>query len=271
LQLGGLLLAVGVAPHAIAEEFHLKDGTKIQGKIVGYEKDAFRVETSFGFAIIYKDRIARIVFDEPAAAEAAAPKEKPEQTTKEATGGETRSAPEATSRASRVGSPALAAAPAPIVENVTGTEYVNHTYGFRLFKPPTWRSYPQLVRSQTPLVAALGTPDETTLLLIGHEISRGDVADYARGDERTLRQFYKDYRRVSERATTVAGFPAIERRFTGTAEERFWTGLAIYVAHGQHYFTFLGLTAAGEMTSLQETVLRKVTNSLEFLPRQESP
>ena len=64
-----------------AAEFHLKDGTEIVGKILAFEQDAFRVETSLGFAIIHKDRIARILFPEAAANEAAlgeTPANKPE-------------------------------------------------------------------------------------------------------------------------------------------------------------------------------------------------
>lgn len=48
---------------AAGEEFHLKDGSTIVGKIVAYEEDSFRIETSFGFAVIYRDRIERIVFE----------------------------------------------------------------------------------------------------------------------------------------------------------------------------------------------------------------
>src|SRR5713226_10367114 len=41
------VLVWGVA--ARADEFRLKDGTKISGTIVGYENDSFKVETAFGF------------------------------------------------------------------------------------------------------------------------------------------------------------------------------------------------------------------------------
>src|SRR6266699_2241511 len=45
---------------ARADEIRLKDGTKISGTIVGFEDDSFRVETSYGFALILKDRVADI-------------------------------------------------------------------------------------------------------------------------------------------------------------------------------------------------------------------
>lgn len=64
---------LGVA--ARADEIHLKDGTKIDGTIVGYEGNSFRVQTSYGFALVRKDSIAEIIpGDRPANAKAAAVK-----------------------------------------------------------------------------------------------------------------------------------------------------------------------------------------------------
>jgi len=247
LWLGALILLASVP--LCAEEFHLKDGTKIVGKVVGYEKDAFRVETSFGIAIIYRDRIQRIVFDGSQATSAA--------------GSQPAAAP---ATPAPQPSPPEPPAPTPLVENVSSTSYVSETYGFRIFKPPTWRSYPQLVRPQTPLVAALGTPDESTLLLIGRESFSGSLADYTRSAERLLQQFYEDYRPQKERPTQVAGLSAIERTFTGQSDGRFWTGTAVYFTRGRYCYTLLGLTTAGETASFQQSLLRKVANSWEFLP-----
>lgn len=293
---------------AAAEEFYLKDGTKLTGKIVGFEKNAFRVETSFGMAIIYKDRIVRIVFAEAPAKKTtaekvpeakrkvtpkpSAKKSEPKPAKKEAARARAKKAPPpkavtksgvkkpepkpakretARARPKKSPPPKPAAPPTPpppvkIEEHVTGTEYVNRTYRFRMFKPLTWRSYPQLVTPQNALVAALGTPDETTLLLVGRELYSGNLADYVRLAEKSVKQLYEDYRVQGERRTTVAGLPAIERSFTGLAEGRFWTGWAIYFARGRQYFTLLALTAAGETTSFQQAVLHKVVGSLEFLP-----
>src|SRR5512135_1946540 len=57
LALLSLLILAGAAR---ADEIRLKDGTKIIGTIVGFENDSFRVETSFGFAIVQKDKVADI-------------------------------------------------------------------------------------------------------------------------------------------------------------------------------------------------------------------
>jgi hypothetical protein len=313
-----LLYGVLLSPKpARGEEFHLKDGTRIVGKIVAYEEDAFRVETSFGFAIVYKDRIERIIFVEPelppkkrtvkesATPPSSTPPKEPKPVRKEMSVEEpptpapketVAEAPETTASEARPAAPPAPPAPKEavaekaetvsstpsrrkpetpppppvpetIVEHVTATEYVNETYRFQMFKPPTWRSYPQLVKPQTPLVAALGTPDETTLLLIGRESYHGTLDQYAQVAENSLRRLYQDYQRQEEGPINVAGLPAIERRFTGAAEGRFWTGVAVYFAQGRQHFTLLGLTAAGETTNFQLAVLRKVVATLEFLPR----
>src|ERR1700687_37992 len=55
-----LLAAMVTAVVARADEIRLKDGTKIIGTIVGFENDSFRVETSYGFALIQKDKVADI-------------------------------------------------------------------------------------------------------------------------------------------------------------------------------------------------------------------
>src|SRR5579864_9099255 len=63
---GKLLLAFSLLTLLIpagamrADEIRLKDGSKIIGTIVGFENDSFRVETSYGFALIQKDKVADI-------------------------------------------------------------------------------------------------------------------------------------------------------------------------------------------------------------------
>ena len=116
----------------------------------------------------------------------------------------------------------------------------------------------------------MGTPDEATLLLIGRERYTGDLLSYARLAEPSLQELYQDYRKLAEVPTQVAGLPALERRFTGTTEGRFWTGMAIYFARGREYFTVLGVTAAGETVGFQQAILRKVVNSLVFFPEEVS-
>jgi hypothetical protein len=55
------LSAILLAPHAVrADDIKLKDGSKISGTIVGFEENSFKVQTSYGFAIVQKDQVASI-------------------------------------------------------------------------------------------------------------------------------------------------------------------------------------------------------------------
>src|SRR5437868_8092614 len=44
-----------------ADEIRLKDGKKLNGVIVGYEQNMFRIKTDFGYVLVEKDKIASIV------------------------------------------------------------------------------------------------------------------------------------------------------------------------------------------------------------------
>lgn len=59
LAVGALLVAAAVS--VCADEIRLKDGTKINGVIVGFEDNSFRVKTSFGYALVQKDQVVSIV------------------------------------------------------------------------------------------------------------------------------------------------------------------------------------------------------------------
>src|SRR5208282_4782071 len=67
LSAGLALIAalVCLAAPARAEEIILKNGEKIVGTIVGYEKDMFRVETEYGIALVRKDKVASIQVNKP--------------------------------------------------------------------------------------------------------------------------------------------------------------------------------------------------------------
>jgi hypothetical protein len=77
------LLAVaallGAPRPTCAEEIILKNGQKIVGTIVGYEKDMFRVETEYGIALVRKDKVASIQVSKP---EAGSPQTPPHPATK---------------------------------------------------------------------------------------------------------------------------------------------------------------------------------------------
>lgn len=269
---GAVLAALLVTLPAATDIFYLKDGSKLTGTIVGFEDNAFRVETNFGIALIFKDRIERIVFTEKAQqAQTQAPVKSEESTPPESDVEPAKQPQPAEATAQPSKAPARFPRPTTIREEVEATRYINHTFHFQMFKPPTWRSYPKMVTPENTLVAALGTPEESTLLLIGWERYAGSLRDYVALADATLRRPYARYRMISERPVQVAGVPALERRFTGSAEGRFWWGMAVYFSRGQDHFTLLGVTADSETASFQQAVLRKVVKSLTFFESAATP
>jgi hypothetical protein len=116
--LGVFLAMVAVAR---ADEIRLKDGSKIVGTIVDFENESFKVQTSYGFAMVRKDSIAQIIPSEPAKPVSSATTPAPSA----ASGSETTSAPSAkpqaqpaVARGTTSSAPAVSAAslamPAPI-------------------------------------------------------------------------------------------------------------------------------------------------------------
>lgn len=76
-----LFIAAGLVfvSAARADEIHLKDGTKIIGTIVGYEKNSFRVKTAYGFAEIQRSAVESITVSTAAKDEKEKSPAKPEK------------------------------------------------------------------------------------------------------------------------------------------------------------------------------------------------
>ena len=160
----------------LADEIKLKDGTKITGNIVGYEKDSFKVETSYGFALVRKDKVASITITDapktepPAKAEEAKPPEKKEPAP---------AAQPSTAAATPAAQPSKPAPPPePVIrESVDGTTYTNHTFGFRMYKPPSWRVIEGARKMLPAAIVAMGTNDQSTLMVMGRGMQRGVTLD----------------------------------------------------------------------------------------------
>jgi hypothetical protein len=315
--LAGALLSILIAAGAArADEIRLKDGTKIFGTIVGFENDSFRVETSYGFALIRKDRVADINItaakkepDPNPKSTAAAPPPSPAApdlvpaVAKEAvttagastganavapmrppsnpvTPGNTVakaevSAPKITNVAETVPAPPVAPpvpppAPGPpvIQDEIRGNQYVNLTYGFQIYKPPSWELIPGARKALPDAVAALGTNDQTTLLVIGRASAKDSLEAHANATETALKDVYENYRLLSTRTLTVAGVSAIEQRSRGTADGRDWSVILLTLLKDNAAYTLLGMTwANSDLIQVQENVIAKTVNSLTFAPK----
>jgi hypothetical protein len=316
-----------------ADEIRLKDGTKIEGTIVGFENDSFRVETSYGFALIRKDKVADInitaskkdadskpkqaasietaapaalpvvpaVVKEPASTNNSSPEGKgsAHDRSPTSTGGASSAAsfnadlaaPKAKAvAAAQIPPPALTPAtststamaalpaapptpppapePEPVVirDEIRGNQYVNVTYGFQMYKPPSWELIPAARKALPDAVAALGTLDQTTLLVIGRAHAKDSLDAHAAKTVKDLSDVYENYRQISSRQLSVAGFPAVEQRARGTADGRDWSVTLLTLLKGGEAYTLLGMTwADSDLIQVQENVIAKAVNSLTFM------
>jgi len=300
---------------ARGDEIRLKDGTTIVGTIVGFENDSFRVETSYGYALIQKDKVADIsivvtkkdsepkskssasnpppttapaavvpsVAKEPAPAvnvspEATvlAPMHAPVSTGSSSSAFAKTETPAPKVKSIAAAAPAVlpvtppAPPPAPeppvIRDEIRGTQYANLTYGFQMYKPPSWELIPAARKALPDAVAALGTYDQTTLLVIGRALAKDSLDAHAAATGKALGDVYENYRLISTRHSTVAGLPAIEQRSRGTVDGRDWSVTVLTLFKGSDAFTLLGMTwADSDLIQVQENVIAKAVNSLTFV------
>jgi len=307
----GLLSLLIIAGATRADEIRLKDGTKIIGTIVGFENDSFRVETSYGFALIQKDKVADIsivatkkesepkpkpnapALPPPAASSSMVPAvakdpATPASVPSEAVAIAPMRAPISASTSSSAAAkteipppkiknvaaappplapPAPPPAPEPLVihDEIRGNQYVNLTFGFQIYKPPSWDLIPAARKALPDAVAALGTYDQTTLLVIGRAHAKDSLDAHAATTGKALGDVYENYRLISSRHVSVAGFPAVEQRSRGTADGRDWSVILLTLLRGNDAFTLLGMTwADSDLIQVQENVIAKTVNSFAF-------
>jgi hypothetical protein len=286
-----LLAAFTVAPSARADELKLKDGTKITGVIVGFEENSFKVKTSYGYAMVQKDQVVSISISDaslkpPADASTAkplkaegqpapkavasdrAPADAPsKKSTPTPTNASPQPAPATTAGATAPPAPVAPKPPAPepIREEVTGNSYTNETYGFRMYKPPDWDVI-QGARSVLPgAVTAMGTTDETTYLLIGQSPAGKSLAADIDSTEQRLRDTLDNFRPLGETKITVAGAPAVERKFRGSVDNHDWSGVVVFIPRGPQLYTIFGMTLAdNDLVQIQENVISRAISSLQF-------
>lgn len=305
-----LAAIVLLASHpAHGDELKLKDGTKVVGTIVGYEEDSFKVQTSYGFAVVKKDQVLSIGIA-AASVPAAAAKDPIKDAAKGLADNPTKP-PSADSREKKpeivkAAPPALAKAPAPekpspvmpppstlltgssvgdssappvsaiptarkppasepIRENVTGNVYTNLTYGFRMFKPPDWDVIAAAPSLMPGAIAAMGTQDQDTYLLVGQGDAGKTPAMEMDATEKRLHDVLDNFRPLGEQHIMVSGAAAIEHRFRGGVDDRDWSGIIVIVPHDQKLYTIFGMTRADtDLVQIQENVIARTIASLQF-------
>ena len=378
LQIAAVCLLSAVPLVAHADELKLKDGSTVKGTIVGFDDNSFKVETSYGYAVVKRDQVASISMSESSKADApektplpekslpekpvpekakpatvpvtagpptaalktatadpsavaAAPAEKsvsssPALDAPKATA--TRAPQPATAPASapklgappafanaqakaavanmaaakaavasvqptapaaaptslpaptiaraRVPPPAPNAAPSsavvpkppasePIRETVSGNMYTNNTYRFQMYKPPDWQV---LAAERTVLpgaIAALGTDDQETYLLIGQEPAGKPLYMAANAVDTRLRDVMDNFRPQNQEQMLVAGLWSTAHHFRGTVDDHEWSGVVVLVPHGSKLYTIFGMTRAdSDLVQIQENVIDRAIASLQF-------
>jgi hypothetical protein len=285
------ILVLVCAPSSSADEIKLKDGTKISGTIVGFEDSSFKVKTNYGFAVVQKDQVVSISMADASAAVA----DKKAESTGVASDAAKASAPPAfvASKPLPPASPVHYTVPAapvvaalgpsklpalmasaeqpappevgPIKEQVTGNSYTNETYRFRMYKPPGWEVIGSAPSVLPGAIAAMGTGDQTTYLLIGQGPAGKTLAADAATAEKRLRDVMENFRPLGEQQITVSGAPAVEHRFRGSVDQHDWSGVVVVVPRGGQLYTIFGMTRAdNDLVQIQENIISRAIASLQF-------
>jgi hypothetical protein len=278
---------------ACADEIRLKDGKKLHGVIVAYEDNMFKVKTDFGFVLVEKDKIASIIPDTPteeaATGATAKPAAKSETTAKAsaivnssaarpeipltAAKGDVTPPPIKTVSATPKAAIATPVAtppppkedPPPIKEEIQGNLYLNHEFLFRMYKAPSWQIIADAGLSLPNAIVAMGTSNESTLLVVGHEKTNSGLEPAAREVERKLSEVYDNYRLISQRKSVVGGLPAIEYKYRGMADGHDWSGTLAVVGRSGDVFTVLGMTYSDtDLIQIQENVISRAIASIDF-------
>jgi len=169
--------------------------------------------------------------------------------------------------------PAAKPAPAPPAEpelpanheEIQGNYYTNYTHGFRMYKPPSWSLIEDARKTLPNAIVAMGTANESTLMVVGQEKTKEPLDAAAANVEKRLREVYDNYQKISQRKTAVGGLPAIEYHYRGSADEHAWSGTLMVVARGNDIVTLLGMTYADtDLIQIQENLIARSIASLDF-------
>jgi hypothetical protein len=150
-------------------------------------------------------------------------------------------------------------------EEVQGNLYTNYSHGFKMYKAPSWEIIEEARKALPNAIVAMGTSNESTLMVVGQEPSKDSLDVSANGVEKRLREIYTNYRMLSRRKTVVGGAPAIEYKYVGNADEHDWSGTLVVVARGADVLTILGMTHAdNDLIQIQENVIARAISSTDF-------
>jgi len=150
-------------------------------------------------------------------------------------------------------------------EEIQGNLYTNYTHGFRMYKAPSWSLIEEARGALPNAIVAMGTSNESTLMVVGEEKTKESLDIAAAAVEKRLQDVYANYQRLSQRKSMVGGLPAVEYQYRGKADEHDWSGKLVVVARGKDLFTVLAMTYAdSDLIQIQENVIARAIASLDF-------
>jgi hypothetical protein len=153
----------------------------------------------------------------------------------------------------------------PNHEEVQGMQYTNFSHGFRMYKAPSWSLIEDARQALPNAIVAMGTSNESTLMVVGQEKLKDSLDATAASVEKRLKEIYSNYRLISQRKTVVGGSPATEYKYRGTADEHDWSGTLVVIGRGKEALTMLGMTyAASDLIQIQENVIARAIASTSF-------
>src|SRR5438046_856023 len=103
-------------------------------------------------------------------------------------------------------------------EVITGNLYTNYTHGFQMYKAPSWNLIEDARSALPNAIVAMGTIDESTLMVVGEEKTKESLDAAAAAVEKRLHDVYVNYQRVSQKKTGVGRMPVVDYRYRGKAD-----------------------------------------------------
>ena len=150
-------------------------------------------------------------------------------------------------------------------EEIQGNLYTNYTHGFRMYKAPSWSLIEEARGALPNAIVAMGTSNESTLMVVGEEQTKEPLDTAAAAVEKRLQDVYVNYQRLGQRKTTIGGLPAVEFQYRGRADEHDWSGKLVVISRGKDMFTVLAMTYAdSDLIQIQENVISRAISSLDF-------
>jgi hypothetical protein len=161
----------------LSEEFVLRDGSRLRGRIIGLNAECFYLSTSMGEVRVPRMAISSIQFVE---SEPAAPQ--PEE-------------------APRAVPPAVARAAKPVSESPAALEgelYTHPTGRFQLRVPPGWTLDEALTKTGEESTAGFVSPERALIVLVTAEVFSGSLETYVSLAEIQYRNAFADYEKLVE-------------------------------------------------------------------------